>query len=135
MSNSSKKCACGESEDIVARLSMSCRNCSTKIYDGLFEKPMKSLVIILLLGYGSSQFIDYAITDNRYPMATEYSIINACLNSHSEPVSYRVYGKKQKICLCAMEDTMNEISYVRYKVQESAFLESFELNAEACIDR
>ncbi|GAA6133821.1 hypothetical protein NBRC116188_06100 [Oceaniserpentilla sp. 4NH20-0058] len=128
----SDSCNCDENADINADIIFHCKNCSNEIERFQIKKPLKAAGIAAILAYGGSQFIDYAITDNRYPLDIEYEILNACSNSYREPVSYRVYGSRNEICLCAMEDTMNEISYIRYKVSEQAFLKAFDKNAENC---
>lgn len=125
-------CSCGDKAEIEATVKFHCKNCSTHIENFTIKKPLKAAGLAAILAYGGSQFIDYAITDNRYPLSVESEILNACTNSYQEPVSFRVHGKRRDVCLCALEDTMNEISYIRYKVNEKAFLKAFNSRAKAC---
>ncbi|WP_041324951.1 hypothetical protein [Saccharophagus degradans] len=125
-------CNCGDKAEIGATVKFHCKTCSSLIEKFTIKKPLKAAGLAAVLAYGGSQFIDYAITDNRYPLAVEYAVLEACSSSYEKPVSYRVYGKKKDLCLCALEDTMNEISYIRYKVNENGFLKAFEENAKAC---
>ena len=37
-----------------------------------------------------------------------------------------------KVSEVLLEETMNEISYIRFKVNEKGFLKSFENNAKSC---
>ncbi len=128
----SESCKCTDEADITASVRFRCETCSTSIKKFTVKKPFKSAGIAALLAFGSSQFIDYAITDNRYPMAKEYEILNLCMSNHKKPLATSRYRKKQQICLCAFEDTKNEISYVRYKVNEEGFLSAFSDNAKSC---
>ncbi|WP_420589075.1 hypothetical protein [Bacterioplanoides sp.] len=125
-------CSCGDKANIEATVKFHCKTCSSLIEKFTVKKPLKAAGLAAILAYGGSQFIDYAITDNRYPLAVEAEILNACTNSYQEPVSFRVHGKRRDVCLCALEETMNEISYVRYKLNEKAFLKAFDSRAKAC---
>jgi hypothetical protein len=128
----SESCSCGEKAEIGATVKFHCKVCSNVIERFTVKKPLKAAGLAAILAYGGSQFIDYAITDNRYPLDIEYAVLEACVSSHKQPLSYSSYGSKKKLCLCALEDTMNEISYVRYKVNEKSFLKAFESNAKSC---
>ncbi|NRA71946.1 MAG: hypothetical protein HRU24_13070 [Gammaproteobacteria bacterium] len=128
----SEKCQCAENAETRATVKFYCKTCSSVIDKIQIKKPLKAGAIAAVLAYGGSQFIDYAITDNRYPLDVEYAVLEACASSYNKPMAYRDYGEKRELCLCAMEDTMNEISYVRFKVDESGFLEAFENNVQSC---
>jgi len=127
-----ESCSCGDKAEVGATVEFQCKTCESIIEKFTIKKPLKAAGIAAILAYGGSQFIDYAITDNRYPLDVEYSILEACSSSYKEPLSYSSYGSKKKLCLCALEYTMNEISYVRYKVDEKGFLNAFEENAKSC---
>ena len=128
----SESCSCGDKAEIGATVKLHCKACSNVIEKFTVKKPLKAAGLAAILAYGGSQFIDYAITDNRYPLDVEYAVLEACASSHKQPLSYSSYSSKKKLCLCALEDTMNEISYVRYKVNEKGFLKAFESNAKSC---
>lgn len=128
----SESCSCGEKAEISATVKFHCTVCANVIEKFSVKKPLKAAGLTAILAYGGSQFIDYAITDNRYPLDVEYAVLEACTSSYTKLSSYNSYGSKKKLCLCAFEDTMNEISYVRYKVNEKGFLKAFESNARAC---
>ncbi|WP_350432038.1 hypothetical protein ABIS04_18770 [Shewanella sp. H8] len=128
----SESCSCGEKAEIGATVKFHCKTCGSVIEKFTVKKPLKAAGLAAILAYGGSQFVDYAITDNRYPLDVEYAVLEACASSHKQPLSYSSYGSKKKLCLCALEDTMNEISYVRYKVNQKGFLKAFESNAKSC---
>jgi len=127
-----ESCSCGDEAEVGAIVEFNCKNCGNIIKKFTVKKPLKAASITAILAYGGSQFIDYAISDNRYPLEVEYAILEACSSSYREPLSYSSYRSKKRLCLCALEDTMNEISYIRYKVDEKGFLNAFEENATSC---
>jgi len=128
----SESCNCGDKAEVGATVKFHCKTCANVIDKFIIKKPLKAAGLAAILAYGGSQFVDYAITDNRYPLDVEYSVLEACTSSYKKPLSYSSYGSKKKICLCALEDTMNEISYIRYKINEKGFLKAFESNAKSC---
>ncbi|MGO2181315.1 MAG: hypothetical protein ACTH36_03150 [Pseudoalteromonas nigrifaciens] len=128
----SESCSCGEKAEIGATVKFHCKTWASVIEKFTVKKPLKAAGLAAILAYGGSQFVDYAITDNRYPLDVEYAVLEACASSHKQPLSYSSYGSKKKLCLCALEDTMNEISYIRYKINEKGFLKAFESNAKSC---
>lgn len=128
----SESCSCGDKAEVNATVKFHCKACSSVIEKFVVKKPLKAAGLAAILAYGGSQFIDYAITDNRYPLDVEYAVLEACTSSYKQPLSYSSYGSKKQLCLCALEDTMNEISYARFKVNEKGFLNAFEDNAKAC---
>ncbi|OPX56544.1 hypothetical protein SAMN02745127_01815 [Oceanospirillum multiglobuliferum] len=127
-----ESCNCGDKAEIGATVDFQCKICENTIERFSIKKPLKAASLAAILAYGGSQFIDYAITDNRYPLAVESAVLEACHSAYQEPLSYQGFESKKKICLCALEETMNEISYIRYKVDEKGFLRAFENNAKAC---
>jgi len=128
----SDQCNCGEDSKVGALIILSCKTCKNQLEKIEIRKPVKTTVIAALLAFSGSQALSYAATDNRYPLAVEHEVLDACVSYYAEPVARRVYGKRTDVCLCALEDTMNQISYVRYNIDESGFLNAFEENAKAC---
>lgn len=126
------KCSCGDGSGFDATVEFKCKTCENVIEKLTIKKPLKAAGLAAILAYGGSQFIDYAITDNRYPIAVEYAVLEACSSSYSRSMTTLSLGRNKKTCLCALEDTMNEISYIRFKVNESAFVESFRENINSC---
>lgn len=127
-------CSCTkDNKTYILELFIKCKTCKKVVKQKTITNPYKVAALLAIISYGVSQFIDYAITDNRYPLDIEYSVMDSCANSYERPLVRRAYGKKKSICLCALEDTMNEISYTRYLVDEKGFLDVFEENAVSCI--
>ena len=126
---------CQKENNLKLEAKVKCGSCGEELTGSTYKKPIISGMALLTIGVIGGQFVDYAVTDNRYPLKTEYSLIESCANSYEKPVKRRIYSNKKEICLCAMEDTMNEISYIRYKVDKDDFLLAFEKNADNCIEQ
>ncbi|CAM3474402.1 hypothetical protein [Parendozoicomonas haliclonae] len=129
-----EQCKCGNEVELGAEIQLHCQKCQQKFEKFDIKKPAKVALITAALAYGGSIFIDYAITDNRYPIKTEYALMKACLDGDVRPVRYTHYSKKNEICACALEDTMNEISYTRSLVDEKGLARAFGKNAKACMN-
>lgn|GEM_PF-2568545 len=126
-------CSCeGDKRKDVVDIKAYCRECSHVFIRKTVTKPYKVAAILAILSYGASQIIEYVITDNRYPLKLEYALVESCINAYERPLQIRDYHGKKETCLCAIEDAMNEISYVRYSINEDAFLSSMEEKAKVC---
>ena len=127
----SEECTCGDDATLGATIKLHCQKCSNVREKFSIKKPFKVAAITAILAYGGSNFIDYAVTDNRYPIATEFEILNACINNRG-PSSSKYYHRTKDVCFCAMEDTMNQISSTMKRVTDAGFLKAFTENAEDC---
>ncbi len=127
-----QSCNCQDKAKISTKVEFGCENCNKVIEKFTIKKPLRLAGLAAVIAYGGSQFIDYAITDNRYPMKVEYSLLDACISSEKKPLDFNSYGDKKQKCLCALEDTMNEISYIRYKVDRKGFVAAYKKNARMC---
>jgi len=126
-------CSCeNKNKNKIIDVIVSCGACSNQLIKKTITEPYKVAAILAVLAYGTSQFIEYVITDNRYPTKVEYEITRACVSSSQSALQYKSYSEKLDICLCALEDTMNEISYIRFNVDEDGFLKAFRENTKEC---
>ncbi|MFQ2148663.1 hypothetical protein ACK33U_08555 [Aeromonas jandaei] len=126
---------CSKKNDLHIEAKVKCGHCQEELTGHTFKKKIMSGGTILAIGIISGQVADYALLDNRYPMSVEYSIVDACTNADPELVSKTIYLHRKDVCLCAMKDTMNEISYIRYNVDKKSFLSTFQKNTNECIRR
>jgi hypothetical protein len=128
-------CSCdndSENKNKIVDVIVYCEACSTQIAKKTITEPFKVAAILAVLAYGTSQFVEYVITDNRYPTRVEFEITRACVSSSQSALRYKSYKEKLDICLCALEDTMNEISYIRFKIDDDGFLKAFRKNTKEC---
>lgn len=128
----SESCDCGKDSKLGATVQFHCQTCSTISKKFSVKNPLKAAAIATVLAFGGSQLIDKAVTDNRYSLSTEYELMNSCISSSTKPLTGGQYEKKKEICLCALEDTMNEISLPKYWLNKDDFLNAFRKNAGKC---
>jgi hypothetical protein len=129
-------CSCAkENTEYIIELIVKCNTCKKVVKQKTITNPYKVAALLTIISYGVTQFIDYAVTDNRYPLDIEYTVMDSCTNSYERPLVRSAYGKKKSVCLCALEDAMNEISYTRYLVDKKGFLDVFEEKAVDCIEQ
>lgn len=127
-----QKCECGESSKPAAEVKLYCDSCDKpgKIFS--IKDPTKVALITAVIFAGAVKFTDYAITDNRYPVDVEYTLMAKCVGASQGIVTKGEFSRIEERCLCAIEDTMNEISYTRFIVQESAFVDAMWRNKKSC---
>jgi len=116
---------------MTADIEINCQECGNFVKKIKIKNPIKAAAIVAALTIGGSQFIEYAITDNRYPIAMEFEILDACINGGGS-LSSRYYKGRKEVCFCAMEDTMNQISSTRKRVTDAGFLNAFRENVKDC---
>lgn len=129
----SKSCGCGENTKLGATVQFHCQTCSTVTNKFSVKNPLKAAAIATVLAFGGSQLIGKAVTANRYPLSTEYNLLDSCINSSTRALTGDQYKEKKDICLCALEDTMNEISLPTYWLKdEDYFLDALAKNVIKC---
>ena len=70
--------------------------------------------------------------DQRYPLIVEYELIDICVNSSRMLLNSSQYSVKTKTCICALNKTMEVISYKELKKGESEFLTRFRSSIASC---
>lgn len=82
----------------------------------------------------SNEKIVQSHSPNRYSVNDEYLIVNSCISEDQRPLRHSYLIKKQEICICALEKTQLIYSTADYKQNYSAFLKTFETNANECMN-
>lgn len=98
-----------------------------------FKKPMISATAALFIGaYGTYQVDQYFFEVNRYPVNVEYELLDNCINSSRLKRSSFQHINKSRVCTCALEKTMEAISYSDFRKSDSGFLSRFRNNTASC---
>ncbi len=113
------------------------------------KQKITSLIMALTLGGVAGHHIDdivekyniqtdditekYDLQVNRYPIETEYEIINNCISNDEKPIAREIYLEKKEVCICALEKTELDYSYYEYYTNYNTFLDKFELKANECM--
>lgn len=135
----SEKCICGNTAGVNAQLEINCLECNKPVDKIHIKRPLKAAAIVALVSYLGGQGVEYAVSDNRYPLEVEQELLSSCMDSYQRPVTRHIYGKKKAVCLCALQGTMNQISYVRFMAEDAIydqkyFLNAFEENVQVCVE-
>ena len=129
---------CSAINNISKDTKINCGSCKEEVSGYKYKKSGRAIVttfsaiVIGTLGYSGIK--DYIFSDSRYPVLTEYSIIDACLNSHEKPLQGYLYSSKRKVCSCSLRKTMDDISYKEFDSSTKHFIRTFEKNAEECAE-
>lgn len=98
-----------------------------------FKKPLVSATTALLIGaFGTYKADQIFFEDQRYPLSVEYELIDGCVNSSRTLFNSFQYLDKTKTCICALNKTMEVISYKELKKIESEFLTRFRSSIASC---
>jgi len=98
-----------------------------------FKKPLVSTTTALLIGaFGTYKVDQIFFEDQRYPLSIEYELVDACVNSSRALLNSFQYADKTQICICALNKTMEVISYKELNKNESEFLTHFRSSIASC---
>lgn len=109
------------------------KNFSGNTYRKL-KKPLMSATAALIIGAFGGYKVDQHISDNsRYPLLVEYEVINSCAYGSRVAVGAKAQVEKTKACLCALDKTMQQVSYKNIEAKgESEFQTRFKENIISC---
>lgn len=98
-----------------------------------FKKPLLSATTALFIGaFGTYKADQILFEEQRYPLNVEYEIIDSCVNSSRILMNTYRQTEKTQVCVCALEKTMEVISYKELKKGESEFLTRFRGSLTSC---
>lgn len=126
------------SKDNTVKLSdqLNCKHCEEEITGKKYIRKPWILIpttLAVISGLAGGVYLDEKIETDRFPMAVEHSLIESCISSYEEPLSRSNIRKKKEVCVCALEDTIKDVSYSEYKESHSLFFRVFKNKAEECM--
>lgn len=127
--------ACQEANQIEYAENIKCGKCEKTLanhYYKRFKKPIISTTFAVCIAALGGYKVEKAISDDRYPMATEYELISACSSGQFYALSRKTAKEKASLCVCALEKTVDDISYSDIKGNEQQFVTRFKANIAAC---
>jgi len=127
---------CDEENTIKLSSEIKCKKCEenlTKWKYSKFKKTVIGAMTAFVIGTPAAyQIGKHMHSEDRYPITTEYSIVNNCISQYKRPLRRAYIEKKQAICVCALSNTMKSIDYDDYIKDEEKFLDIFEQKATQC---
>jgi len=128
--------SCSKENNIEFGENILCSECKKSFaghYYKKFKKPLISASTALFIGiFGTYKADRILFEDQRYPLNVEYELIDSCVNSSRMPMNAYRHANKTKVCICALEKTMEDISYKELKKSESKFLTRFRERISSC---
>ncbi|WP_298441557.1 hypothetical protein [uncultured Ferrimonas sp.] len=121
-------------EQTVIEVTVSCEKCNKPLNKFTFEKARKVSVAWLCAATAAGTFYVDAkyIESERYPLATEYALVDQCIFGNSVNISRSDLDKKKKVCSCAIAETISDIDFDEYKKEPRAFARLLDSNVRRC---
>ena len=130
-------CPSCEEENIIKLPSeIKCKKCKKDLTKWRYGKITKKVLGVgTAIAFGllpAYEIGKHMYIEKRYPVATEYSIVNSCISQYSKPLRMVYIREKKSICVCALSNTMKTIDYNGYKKDQEKFMDIFEQKAAQC---
>ncbi|OCH21862.1 hypothetical protein [Aliivibrio logei] len=110
-----------------------CKECEKSFKGFKFSKrKLISSGAVLAVGLIGGYKVNTALDEVRYPLETEYAIVDSCINGSKNMVSTSWYESKRELCLCTLGKTTEDISYSTYQSDQNAFVSAFKQNTKGC---
>lgn len=128
---------CGTSNAIPRPWELTCQTCKAQLGGGKYSKRAISAWTALFLGVGGTLGASQFFNADRYPMALEHAIIEACINESKRPMTRPSTTDKRDVCICALTETQSEFDADAYDdtATRNKFFDTFEENAKQCISK
>ncbi|MGF1765696.1 hypothetical protein [Aliivibrio kagoshimensis] len=124
---------CQHDNDIEFAKNISCKECEKSFEGFKFSKrALISASTALFVGAMGGYKVNASLEEVRYPLAVEYAIVDSCINSSKNQMSTRRYETKRELCLCALDKTMEDVSYTTYNSESNEFITTLRQNAKLC---
>lgn len=109
---------CTKDKKIEYAKNIICDECQSSFFGYKFKKHKRKLIsatAALAIGTVGGYKVGDWLTEQRYPLAVEYQMVNACVNSDNRALRRDSYVQKQRTCLCAVESTVSRFSYSDFR--------------------
>ncbi|MGO3891389.1 MAG: hypothetical protein ACTJHW_10465 [Paenalcaligenes sp.] len=100
---------------------------------GSEKKPLISTFTAILIGGFAVYEIDKRFfAENRYPVAVEYEVVEACVNAGHSALTVAQQKRKKEICTCALVKTQVDIPYKDMKKDGKNFFSRLKEETSSC---
>ncbi len=121
---------CSKENNFDINAAVKCEHCKKEITGFRYSKEVKSSLSGFIVGAciiaGGHIAADHIFEKNRYPISTEYSIIENCISSYNRPLTTRQFSEKRKVCQQVLTETQEEFDYKKFEEDQNGFLSKFE---------
>ena len=125
------------SKDNTVKLSdqLNCKHCEEEITGKKYIRKPWILIpttLAVLSGVAGGVYIDEKIETDRYPISIEHSIVESCIHADGKIRNKKYVIEKKEICVCALENTIDEISYSEFQNKKYKFTTVFSQQIANC---
>lgn len=122
----------------LTKQSVLCGSCNENLSQHTYSKTKKKIgvtVSAIILGLGSYQASEYIHPPiDRYPMADEYQLLDACINADTRVLTHQEYLSKKRVCICALDKTILQFNYSSLLSNKKDLYPIFSRNIKKCDD-
>lgn len=127
---------CNKDNTVNLSTQLSCKHCGEILTEKKYiKKPWLnlSMLFVSILGIGIgivfSIIVYIKFAPSRYPIDIEYQEITNCISPRTEPLKQSGIPNKQKVCICAMNETMKIVDFDLYNENKAVFNSVFQQKA------
>lgn len=131
------KCpSCSKANDLNFESDVSCGHCK-KTLRGYTYGKVKTSVAAIVIAFGAGAFTTHKVdgytgVGDRYPIKSEYSIIEICLAGSQQALALNQYKAKKEDCICALSKVQQKYKVRDFNERTAEYLAAFDLAARAC---
>ncbi|WPM84995.1 hypothetical protein QNH14_00110 [Apirhabdus apintestini] len=118
---------CLSAADNVDKETLKCSKCHSEFHKIKFRSTLLKVAVVMAVGGGMGF---HKAKEARYPVNIEYAIIDSCVTSSGNDITYRLLDKKREKCICALERTMKNIEFD--ESDDAALKREFSKNIKSC---
>ncbi len=117
-------------KDIYIEENITCSNCKQIQKKKLTIKPLFIGTFFTLIagGYSGYKISNITHSSERYPVKTEFSIIDYCINGDNTFHNIKDLKVKKDICIHAYYKTIQEVNYDDFRDNNNTFTKLFRKN-------
>ena len=125
------KCSKGTNFNVTDIIS--CSHCQASFESlKLVKKAMIGTVTALMIGGIAGHKIDDLLEPSRYPIATEYALVEQCVKGRKESLYVSNAKVKFAICTCALTKAQKHYDFKAHNNTPDAFQASMNASATNC---
>ncbi len=127
--------SCSTDNKIEFGENIKCSKCNETFAGHSYQKvnkPVLSTVMAVGIGIIGTVQVDRHFGEHRYPLKVEYELVDSCVNGSHSILNSKQQVLKTQACVCALEHTIEDISYDEFNENESDFLTRFRNSIANC---
>jgi hypothetical protein len=114
---------CSKETDFKVTDAISCEHCKSS-FSGLRLAVKKALLptvgALALAGYAGHK-LDDLLEPNRYPLETEYALVESCVQGAKRSDYWKLAEGKFELCSCALKLAQKTVNFKKFKDEPAKF--------------